>query len=71
MKNYLRQVLRLRKHLLLYYSRVSNCSTESMVFHKINVALAEFGNFETTDWSHVAAVSDSMSRCSGANVVWE
>lgn len=31
LKNYLVQVLRLRKHLLLYYSRVSNCSIESMV----------------------------------------
>lgn len=34
LKNYLGQVLRLLKHLLLYYSRVSNCSMESMALFR-------------------------------------
>lgn len=34
LKNYLMQVLRLLKHLLLYYSRVSNCLTESVALNE-------------------------------------
>lgn len=37
LKNYLVQVLRLLKHLLLYYSRVSNCLTESMALERSKI----------------------------------
>lgn len=73
LKNYL-LVLRLLKHLSLYYSRVSNCSIGSMASHKTIVAvLAEFGNsVVSVGWLSVeAAAFGSKSRCSGADVAWE
>lgn len=72
LKNYL-LVLRLLKHLSLYYSRVSNCSIGSMASRKTIVALAEFGNSVVSAGSSSveAAAFGSKSRCSDANVAWE
>lgn len=72
LKNYL-LVLRLLKHLSLYYSRVSNCLIGSMAFHTPIVVLAEFGNFviSADSLSVEAAAFGLKSRCSGADVALE
>lgn len=77
LKNYLVQVLRLLKHLLLYYSRVSNCLTESMALKWFKFKYKGYNQRTASTHSHKIIVAlaefgnfviiDSLSAAAAAS----